>query len=84
MFDPSLVGEQILMQGVVDCAMVDDDGIVIIDFKTDHVIDGELQKSVDRCSGQVDAYARALSRIYQRPVKEKWLYFFSIGEFVGV
>ena len=83
-FDPSLVGEQILMQGVVDCAMVDDDGIVIIDFKTDHVIDGELQKSVDRYSGQVDAYARALSRIYQRPVKEKWLYFFSIGEFVGV
>ena len=31
-----------------------------------------------------DAYAEALSRIYEMPVKAKYLYFFQLGRFVEV
>ena len=33
---------------------------------------------------QIDAYALALSRIYQLPVKEKYLYLFHLDQFISV
>ena len=83
-FDPQLSGEQILLQGVVDCALVEEDGITVIDFKTDYVTEDTLEKTVQYYRPQVKAYADALERIYRRPVKESLLYFFSIGEFVSL
>ena len=83
-YDPALVGEEIFLQGVVDCAMVDDDGIVVIDFKTDYVTQESLPEKVAHYRSQVMAYANALSRIYQLPVKQALLYFFNIGEFVQI
>ena len=83
-YDPDLIGEEILLQGVVDCAMVDEDGITIIDFKTDYVTDETLFEKVDHYRPQVNAYADAMSRIYQRPVKESWLYFFRLDRFAQI
>ena len=34
-FGPELEGEQILLQGVVDCALLEPEGITVLDFKTD-------------------------------------------------
>ena len=36
-FAENLYDEKILLQGVVDCALIEPDGITIIDFKTDFV-----------------------------------------------
>ena len=83
-YDPSLVGEEILLQGVVDCAMVDADGIAVIDFKSDYVTDETLAQKTEHYRPQVMAYAHAMARIYQLPVKESWLYFFRLGRFVQI
>lgn len=83
-YDPALAGEEILLQGVVDCAMVDEDGITIIDFKTDYVTDDSLAQKTEHYRPQVQAYADAMARIYQLPVKASWLYFFRLGRFVQV
>jgi len=83
-FDPALSGEQILLQGVVDCALVEEDGITVIDFKTDYVTEETLQKTAAYYRPQVKAYAAALERIYQQPVKESYLYFFSIDSYLAV
>lgn len=83
-YDPLLENEQILLQGVVDCALIDDDGITIIDFKTDRVTDETLPVLVDKYSMQVRTYADALSRIYALPVKSKQLYLFHLDRFVEV
>ncbi len=83
-YDPDLDGEEILLQGVVDCAMVDEDAITIIDFKTDYVTDETLSEKADYYRPQVRAYADAMSRIYQRPVEESWLYFFRLNQFVQI
>ena len=68
---PEAAGEQTMLQGVVDCFVVEPDGITVLDFKTDRTPDPERYRS------QMDAYAKALSRIWQLPVKRRILYFFS-------
>ncbi|MBE6941882.1 MAG: helicase-exonuclease AddAB subunit AddA [Ruminococcaceae bacterium] len=83
-YDPSLVGEEIFLQGVVDCAMVDVDGITVIDFKTDFVTEETISEKTACYRPQVEAYADAMGRIYQLPVKESWLYFFRLNRFVKV
>jgi ATP-dependent helicase/nuclease subunit A len=83
-FDPALRGEKILLQGVVDCALVEEDGITVVDFKTDRVTEETLPERVRQYRPQVLAYAGALERIYGKPVKEAVLYFFQMGEIVPV
>lgn len=80
----ALAGERILLQGVVDCALIEDDGITVIDFKTDAVDAQTLAQRVALYAPQVNAYARAMERIFEKRVKEKLLYFFHIGKFEKV
>ena len=81
-YGEGLEGEQILLQGVVDCALLEPEGITVIDFKTDRVTEETVHTIADRYSLQVQTYADALSRIYEMPVKRKLLYFFSLDRFI--
>ena len=76
-YDPALVGEQFLLQGVTDCCLLEQDGLCVIDFKTDRVMPGQEASRAEHYRGQLEAYSDALSRIFDRPVKEKILYFFA-------
>lgn len=77
-------GEQILLQGVVDCAIIQPDGITIIDFKTDHVTEGNLSSLVASYTPQVNAYAQAMARIFQLPVNRAVLHFLRNGKSVDI
>ena len=81
---PDLEGEKILLQGVVDCAILEEDGITVLDFKTDHVSPDHLAQTVERYRLQVEAYASALERIFERRVKGKYLYFFHLNQAVAL
>ena len=83
-FVAGLEGEQILLQGVVDCALVEPDGITVVDFKTDYVTEETLSAVVEGYRPQVRAYAKALQRVYEAPVKGSWLYFFHLKRMVEV
>lgn len=74
--------EQVLLQGVIDCALIEPDGITVIDFKTDKVTDASLETYVAQYRTQVQTYAKALSRIYQKKIKDMYLYFFRLHEAV--
>ena len=76
--------EKILLQGVVDCALLEEDGITIVDFKTDRVSEQTLGELTLRYQEQVRAYARAVSKIFGKPIKASYLYFFNIGAFAQV
>ena len=79
-YDPALPGEeQVLLQGVVDCCYTGDDGMTVIDFKTDHVRPGEEAAHSQRYRPQVEAYARALEEIFGAPVKHRVLWYLSTG-----
>ena len=83
-YGEGLKGENILLQGVVDCALVEEDGITVVDFKTDYVTDATLDEVLARYRPQVDTYSRALERIYETKVKGTYLYFFHLKKLVAV
>lgn len=83
-YGPELEGEKVLLQGVVDCALLEEDGITIIDFKTDYVTEEILPAVLQRYRPQVETYADALNRIYEKPIKSVFLYFFHLDRFVAV
>ncbi|MCP8968240.1 helicase-exonuclease AddAB subunit AddA [Ectobacillus ponti] len=73
----------VLVQGVVDCMLEEEDGIVLIDFKTDRVTDrfpGGFEEArpvlAKRYEVQLDLYSQALYQSLQKKVKAKYLYFF--------
>jgi len=81
-YDSHLRDEKILLQGVVDCAIIEEDGITVIDFKTDRVTENNIQEVAEGYRMQVEAYADALARIYMSQIKEVYLYFFKLGRAV--
>ena len=83
-YGPGLQGEQVLLQGVVDCALIEEDGITVIDFKTDRVNGETVQAAVERYRPQVETYAEALRRIYGKPIKASCLYFFAMDAFCQI
>ena len=73
-------GEQVLLQGVIDCFYEDDNGLVVIDFKTDRIFSEEILQ--DRISGyrmQLETYANSLEIMFEKPVSKKILYFLSVS-----
>lgn len=83
-YDPSLVDDRVLLQGVVDCALLEPDGITVIDFKTDYVTEETIPSVVSRYISQIQTYADALQRIYEQPVKARYLYLFHLDKLVAV
>ena len=73
--------EELLLQGVVDCCMVEDGKLVIVDYKTDRIHSQvELEEKTRLYTPQLRAYAAALGRIFDMEVKECVLYFLSVGK----
>jgi ATP-dependent exoDNAse (exonuclease V) beta subunit len=70
--------QETLLQGVIDCAFLEDGQWVLVDYKTDRISDE--QAFCDRYRMQLTWYARALQRITGVPVREMWLYAISIGK----
>ena len=82
---PGAEGEQLLLQGVVDCCLEEDGALVIIDYKTDSVrTEEEIAARAELYRGQLLAYARALTRIFEKPVKEGVLFFLAPGKEIRV
>ena len=71
----TLEGEFVVVQGVVDRAVIMPLEIWLIDFKTDAVSSAELASKAKMYEPQLKLYGRALSQIYHRPVTQCWLYF---------
>ena len=82
-FFPAEPGEQVLLQGVVDCFLEEEDGVTVIDYKTDRVRTlAEARERADFYAPQLRAYAAALERICGKPVRSCLLYFLQAGEAV--
>lgn len=75
-------GTDLLLRGVIDFLFEEEDGWVIVDFKTDAVPDGRLQSFIDFYRPQVLAYAEEWSKTFGFPVKEAGLYFAGTGTYV--
>ncbi|MPN38733.1 ATP-dependent helicase/nuclease subunit A [bioreactor metagenome] len=73
-------GEQVLLQGVVDCWFETPEGLVLVDFKTDRVGPGQLAGRAEEYRGQLTAYSRALEEITGKRVARRVLWFFAVDQ----
>jgi ATP-dependent helicase/nuclease subunit A len=83
-YESGLRDDKILLQGVVDCALIEPEGITVLDFKTDKVSSETIHAIADSYKIQVQTYARALSKIFQRDILSSQLYFFRTGTFIEI
>jgi len=74
--------EMVLVRGVIDCFYETEEGVVIIDFKTDRISPEQLEERAAFYEGQMRYYERAVGAILHKPVAEKYLYFLSAGRAV--
>ncbi len=64
--------EMVIIQGIIDVYFEEEDGLVVVDYKTDRI--GRPQDLADRYRVQIDYYTRALEQMTGKPVKERILY----------
>ncbi len=72
---PGAGGDEILLQGVVDCCFVEDGALVVVDYKTDRVSAGAAAARAENYRRQLEAYAWAMSRITGLETRERIVYF---------
>lgn len=77
------LGDEVLLQGVVDCWFREEDGTVtVVDFKTDRVNENTVYARAGEYRGQLQAYTDALSEVLGVKVGRRILWFFAVKEAV--
>ena len=69
---------EIMIQGVIDCVIETDDGLCVIDYKTDKVFSEEEMAQKYRV--QLSCYQVAAERIFKKKVTKKILYLFDMDK----
>ncbi|MBR3705073.1 MAG: PD-(D/E)XK nuclease family protein, partial [Oscillospiraceae bacterium] len=83
-YDGVAPDDQVLLQGVVDLFAETDDGIIVVDFKTDYVTDENIREKVEYYRPQVEIYSNALEQILEKRVRRRVLYFLRTGQEIDV
>lgn len=75
-----------LIQGIIDLYFEEDGELVLVDYKTDRVMKNEAgeKELVRRYAIQLDYYAKALTQLTGKKVKEKIIYSFALGKGLSV
>lgn len=83
--------EKVLVQGIIDCLFEDENGTVLLDYKTDAITDrfkGGFKEAKpvleDRYRVQINLYANAVEEILKQPIDEKYLFFFDGGSMLKI
>ncbi len=68
--------ETVLIQGIIDVFFEEEDGIVLLDYKTDAI--SSMKELWNRYETQLDYYQEAVQKLSGKPVKERILYSFHL------
>ena len=81
-FAPEGDGEDTLVQGAIDAWFMEEDRLILVDFKTDSAADAGMLLA--HYARQLRWYTRALEALCKRPVDETLLYSFSCVQWVSL
>ncbi|KZZ84558.1 helicase-exonuclease AddAB subunit AddA [Bacillus sp. SJS] len=82
--------DKVLVQGVIDCLIEDEDGLTIVDYKTDSIKGrfggfSEAESTMrSRYEIQLQIYSEAVESIFKKPVTRRVLYFFDANQLLDV
>lgn len=74
--------EPVLVQGIIDCYFEEEDGLVLVDYKTDSITKGQEEILLNRYHVQLVLYKKALEQIAGKRVKEGGIYSFALGKWI--
>ena len=80
LFPDSESEERVLVQGVIDAFFEEEDGLVLMDYKTDRIRENAKEELTKKYQSQLKYYRTALEKLTGKPVKEVWFYAFATGE----
>jgi len=72
--------EALLVQGVIDLYFLEDEELVLVDYKTDFISRENRDMVIDKYRVQLELYKEALESIQGKKVKESYLFLFDSGE----
>ena len=71
-----------MLQGVIDLWFEDEDGVTVVDFKSDHIQPGEERERAEYYRPQLEAYSKALKTILGVKKLKTVLWFFKTARAV--
>ncbi len=71
-----------MVQGIVDMYFEEDDGLVLVDYKTDYVTD--ISELVENYALQLEVYRAALEKIENKKVKSAFIYSLKLGKYAEI
>ncbi|MGL5616941.1 MAG: helicase-exonuclease AddAB subunit AddA [Sarcina sp.] len=72
--------DKMRLQGIIDCFFEDEEGVVLIDYKTDYVKEGYEKDILEKYKIQIELYTETLEKILEKKVSEKYLYLFGLNK----
>jgi len=76
--------EGVLVQGIIDVYFEEEDKIILVDYKTDRVREGEEDILIRRYRAQMESYQQALEKITGKCVKEIYIYSVTLQKTIPV
>lgn len=76
--------ERVVVQGIIDLFFVEDNEIILVDYKTDRIKRGQESILLERYKGQMDSYKKALEQMTGQKVKEVYLSSFSLNKNINL
>ncbi len=71
--------DMVMVQGIIDAYIEDEDGIVLVDYKTDKVYNDAAEELTAKYRVQLEFYAKALNALTSKKIKEKVIYSVTAG-----
>lgn len=83
--NPKVYGEEKLrLQGIIDAFFEEEDGYVLLDYKTDYIPEGEEDRLLEKYKIQIDLYSETLSKILGEEIKEAYIYSFYLEKDIKI
>jgi ATP-dependent helicase/nuclease subunit A len=87
-FMTEISGENVIIQGAIDCYFKENGNYILLDYKSDSLFDtedeSEIKELTDIYRPQLELYKTALEKIRGIRVKEVYLYLFSLGRGIRI
>lgn len=74
LYPESEAEELLLVQGIMDAYFEEEDGLVLVDYKTDFIKEDAEKELSEKYRVQLRYYRKALEKLKHKPVKEVWIY----------
>jgi ATP-dependent helicase/nuclease subunit A len=78
MLDDKYKEEKVRLQGIIDCFFEYNEKLILLDYKTDYVKQGNEEEFKEKYKKQLDYYSDAIFKMTGKKVKDRYLYSFSL------